>query len=264
MATVVGTMAGRELGRRMLGRGEEIIFGRDRAADIRFADEERLSRRAGSIKLIDEGVAITNLSSTHDMFVISESGTLRLPAVTLDQPAAGALLTAGTVRVTWPGSQAGRLTVDLEQRSSPAAGPAVTSVNGRTTIVPLRLNPLTKEFAVALLLTRPRLLDEPAATATPNVPDLTRQILNTMSSYRLLAEFDGQKSARARLTARTHEHLKNLRDKLTRAGLVVDGEALSPDGIAKLLVDHGVLRKPDLRLLEDTEWLTWQEREWES
>ena len=70
-------------------------------------------------------------------------------------------------------------------------------------------------------------------------------------------------SQRTKLMNRTHEHLKSLRDKLVHAQLAPAESALSPESIADLLVGHNVLRPGHLDLLDDEEWLTRQEQNWE-
>ncbi len=244
--------------------GQQVTFGRDRSADVRFPDEARLSRLAGSIRALSDGVAITNLSATHDLFVRSDTGTgtVRLATSTPGQPVASLLLTGGTTMITWPGAGRG-VAVSVEVVPVDAPVPA-RPVHGRSTGQPLVLNTATKEFAVALLLCRPRLEAVPGAMSTPSVPELTRRLLVTMSSFRLLTAFDGDPATRNRLTGRVHEHLKNLRLKIIRTGLAPAHMALSPETIADVLVTENTIRASHLRLLTDPGWLTAQEQDWET
>lgn len=261
VAVVVGTTNGTVESTHSVLVGEHLTFGRDRTVDIRFANDSRLSRLAGTIRRLPEGVAITNLSATHDLHITSASGTVRLAATVAGQPVASLLITGGSAEIIWPGSLSSSVTVHIGHSGLSAARAATGT--GRSTVHPLKLNPLTKEFAVALLLCEPRLRALPGATATPNIPDLTRQVLVRVNSFRLLAEFDTDKATRARLTARTHDHLKKLRDKLVRAKLSPEDQTLPPEAIATLLVDHNVLQAHHLGLLADPDWLTRQEQEWE-
>lgn len=243
--------------------GQQLTFGRDVSADVRLPNESRLSRLAGAVRALGDGVAITNLSASHDLYVRSDTGTgtVRLAPTAAGQPVASLLLTGGTSTITWPGAQtAAGFTVQVV--SVPADMPTRPAA-GSMTAYPLTLKPVTKEFAVALLLCRRRLEGVPGAMSTPGVPELTRQLLETMSSFRLMSQFDADPKIRSRLTARTHEHLKSLRDKLVRAGLAPEGATLSAEAIADLLVDENVLRPTHLDLLRDNAWLTAQEQEWE-
>jgi hypothetical protein len=209
-------------------------------------------------------VTIANLSATHDLYVRSDGETTRLAAAsaTAAEPAAGFLVRAGTARVSWPGADASGVEIRVRSSHRPVrSNPA--PVSDSSTHHPLTLNPSTKEFAVALLLCRPRLRAVPGETATPNVPELTRQVLEPTHSYYLLSTFETDAKLRSRLTGRVHEHLKSLRDKLVHAELARDGASLSAEAIADLLVGHNVLRPKHLALLDDEEWLTQQERNWE-
>ena len=261
-ALVTGVVGGRLQPPRRLLQGHQLTFGRERIVDVCFPDEPRLSRLAGTLRGLSEGVAVTNLSRTHDLFVSSGPETMRLAATAAGVPVASLLLGVGAARIGWQGADGSEVRLDVrgdldDETPMPAQGTA------RSTLNPLKLNELTKEFVVALFLCRPRLRAVPGANVTPNAPELTRQILVAMSSFALVAEFDNDKAARARLVSRTYEHLKSLRDKLVRAGLAMQAEGLSPESIAGLLVDNAVVRSRHLDLLRDEQWLSRQEREWE-
>lgn len=131
-----------------------------------------------------------------------------------------------------------------------------------STQIPLTLNPETKEFITALLLCRPRLLGGGPAAGPPPVPELTRQILIATNSWHLLRQFDNNEAVRARMTGRVHEHLKQLRAKLTSRGLAPPGARLSAAVIADLLIDHDVVVHRHLALLDDPAWLERQEQRW--
>lgn len=261
-ATVSGLGGIAEPAEHDLVLGQQLTFGRDRTVDVRFPGETRLSRLAGTIRGVPDGVAITNLSVTHDIHVRAATETLRLAASAAGQPMTSVLLSGGTATVTWPGSHTSSIRIALHVRPTTTAAAART-VTGRTTFHPLSLNEATKEFAVALFLCLPRLRGVPGETATPSVPELTRQILLGTNSFRLVQAFDGSRDTRTKLTNRAHEHLKSLRDKLIHAQLAPAGTALSPEAIADLLVDHNVLSARHMELLADDEWLTQQEQNWE-
>lgn len=261
-ATVSGLGGIAEPAEHALLPGQQLTFGRDRTVDVRFPGETRLSRLAGCIRGLPDGVAITNFSATHDIYVRASTETMRLAASAAGQPVASVLLGGGTASITWPGSHSSSIWITLN------AGPPVDAafartVTGRATFHPLSLNEVTKEFAVALFLCLPRLRGVPGETATSSVPELTRQILHGTNSFRLLQDFDTSRETRTKLTNRTHEHLKSLRDKLIQAQLAPAGATLSPESIADLLVDHNVLRTRHVELLDDDEWLTQQEPNWE-
>jgi hypothetical protein len=261
-ATVSGLGGGTEPADHRLSVGRQLTFGRGRTVDIRFPEESRLSRLAGSIRALPDGVAVTNLSSTHDLYVRISSETMRLAATAPGDPVTSVLLGGGSATITWPGSNASSIRVSLCP-SQPVEIASARAATGRSTFHPLSLNPLTKEFAVALFLCLPRLRAVPGETATLGVPELTRQILAGTHSFHLLQTFDAERQARTRLTNRTHEHLKSLRDKIIQAQLAPPGAALSPESVADLLVDHNVLRPRHLELLDDDAWLTQQEQNWE-
>jgi hypothetical protein len=246
---------------RTLRVGQRITFGRDRMVDIRFPEQIRLSRVAGSVRVVPDGVAITNLSSSHDLYVRTPFETVRLAATAAEQPVTSVLITGGSASVTWPGSSDSSIRIGVLGSVLPEA--PVHATTQTSTAYPLSLNPGTKEFAVALFLCLPRLRAVPGETATPSVPELTRQILHGTNSFHLLKSFDVDREARTKLTSRVHEHLKSLRDKLVQAQVAPVEAALSPEAIADLLVDHNILRTVHLDLLEDDEWLSRQEMNWE-
>lgn len=261
-ATVAGRGEAAEQIEHELCVGQQLTFGRGRHADIRFPEQTRLSRLAGSVHGLPEGVAVTNLSANHDLHVRTSSETVRLAPTRSEQPVTSVLVSSGLAIITWPGSDGSSVWIAI-QSSLSANARSVRTATGAGTVHPLTLNEATKEFAVALFLCRPRLRAVPGETATPSVPELTRQILRGTNSFHLLQRLDADREARTRLTNRTHEHLKTLRDKLIQAGLAPADAALSPESIADLLVDHNVLRSQHLDLLDDEEWLTRQEQNWE-
>ena len=242
--------------------GQQLTFGRDRSVDIRFPAQGRLSRLAGLIRGVPDGVTITNLSASHGLHVQTERETMVLVATAEGRPVTSVLVSGGSATVTWPG--AGEAAIGLAMRAVPGVGTsAVRTVTGEPTRYPLTLNELTKEFAVALFLCLPRLRAVPGRTTTPTVTDLTRQILSGTNSFHLLGRFDADRSERTKLTGRTHEHLKSLRDKIVQAGLAPPEGTLSPESVADLLVLHNVVGVRHVALLDDDDWLSRQEQNWE-
>lgn len=260
-AIVVGYSGPVAQQRRALSVGDEVTFGRGNTVTFCFPSEPRLSRLAGVIRGLDDGVVVTNLSTTHDLNVRLKNDNVRLAASVAGHPVAALLLTAGDLRITWPGAMAGYVEISINATSEPETKYNATVI-GRTTERPMSLNRNTKEFAVALLLCRPRLRADLGARVAPTVPDLTRQILEVTSSVYLLRQLDRDRETRRKMLARTHEHLKNLRDKVVQAGLVNVGVRLSVDRVADLLVTHNILTQQDLALLEDPKWINDQQRRW--
>lgn len=250
------------VGHRRLGKDEHITFGRDSTVDVCFPSEKRLSRLAGSLRSVPGGMAITNLSTTHDLYVVSDTQTICLAASGAGAPVASLLLSGGRARITWPGSRVDGLGLTSEGPSTdPRAG--ISIATGTETARPLKLNPDTKEFAVALVLCLPRLIGGPGATTTANVPELTREILDRTNSFRMINLWDTDAAIRHRLVSRTHDHLKTLRRKLRGAGLARTGTRLPAEAIANLLVTHNVVLPHHVQLLADDQWLNRQEVEWE-
>ena len=243
--------------------GKQLTFGRDRSVDIRFPAQVRLSRLAGLIRGVPDGVAITNLSSSHGLHVQTQRGTVLLVAKADGRPVTSVLVSGGAADITWPGSEGSGVRLTLRAFEAVEVV-AVRTVTGGPTYHPLSLNERTKEFAVALLLCLPRLRGVPGRMTTPTVAELTRQVLHCTSSFSLLRRFEADRADRAKLVNRTHEHLKSLRDKIVQAGLASMGAGLSPEAIADLLVLHNVVRPEHVDLVENEDWLSWQEQNWET
>jgi hypothetical protein len=186
------------------------------------------------------------------------------------------LLGVGSHDITSPRWETSRCRIlVLVAATAPEPAEPLTSGDPVSTYVALTLNPETKEFATALVLCREKLLHGPTA-AVPSVPELTRAVLRATGSLHLLARFDHEpavsggattashrphRSERARLVGRLHEHLKQLRDKVHKAGLSPTRE-LKPHELADVLIENDVITPAHLRLLVDPEWLTRQEQLW--
>lgn len=260
---------------------QRMTFGRAPDCDLVFEGDSRLSRRAGQIHHLGPVVAVTNLSTSHSLFVHAEGATRErlLPGDGSAEPASR-FLTSGTHEVTsprWEDSGC-RIVITVEPSVSPAAatGPAPdrvdTDADRLRTVVALTLNPATKEFATALVLCRSKLLNGPTAQVPP-VPELTRAVLVATGSQHLLDRFDsgigagsGQppksgRSDRDKLVGRVHDHLKQLRAKVFAAELTTSRE-LRPHELADVLIENDVVTTAHLDLLTDPGWLTTQESLW--
>lgn len=137
--------------------GDAVVFGRGPDVDLPVAAGRGLSRRAGVIAALGDGVLVTNVSRTHALYVVGPAYRIRLPRLEGgDEPPGGWYARSGTLEV---GSQAmldegGPLVVELV-RAGAGAGPddgaRVTGPHGDPTLLPLRLDPDTKLFLVALM-----------------------------------------------------------------------------------------------------------------
>lgn len=239
-----------------------LTIGRDAGCDISFPQEARLSRRAVHLSWNGFGVVIANVSRTHGLTVTAAATTARLPSRSASGPTTGFFLASGTATIagpSWPGSP---FLVTVEVGGGEVAAGSALNVALSTTHQPFRLRTDTKEFLTALMLCRPRLEDAAAAVTPLPVPQLTRQILEVTNSWHLVREFDVDESVRKTLTGRVHEHLKGLRAKVLRHGLVPEGTALSPAALVEVLVASEALTPVHLELLTDDAWLEWQESQW--
>jgi hypothetical protein len=251
---------------RLLDPGRSVDFGRDPSMEFSFPGDPRLSRRAGRITHRDEGVSVANLSSTHSLYVRTGSGRTRLPPHTRPAPPAAVVLGGGVHHVEAPSWEDNGCRITVEVSSPEVQSRAPGTAHGTRTVLPVRLNPATKEFAIALVLCRAKLIDGPAAPV-PSAAELVRQVLELTSSYSLLREFEsdqpvaGGRSTRARLLSRIHEHMRQLRTKLQAAGFASPGELLAPS-LADALIENDVVTVAHLKLLEEPSWLETQEQLW--
>src|ERR1700728_78462 len=147
--------------------GSRLIFGRGPDADLTVAVGRGLSRRAGVISAVADGVWIANISRTHALYTEGEGYRIRLPRMEDNgEPSGGWFLRSGSTLV---GS---RTMLDEGQPLSvmvPGTGqgwgldPGRVRADADATVLPLYIDPMTKLFLVALMWCRPWLLD-PAAT----------------------------------------------------------------------------------------------------
>ena len=242
--------------------GSELLIGRDVRCEVPIPDEGRLSRRAVRLRSRDGGVVVTNLSHTHAVVIDAHGSVSRLEPAGPEGADGGFVLSHGAARLSGPswGQSTFTVCISVEAGGARTALPAWPA--GSATEEPLRLQRRTKEFVVALLLCRHRLEDPTGAAVPAPVPQLTREILEATNSWHLVRDYDVDERTRVRLTRRIHEHLKTLRSKLVRSGLAPDGESISQPLMVSLLIDSGAVRRQDLALLGDDDWLRRQEQQW--
>jgi hypothetical protein len=246
----------------LLPDGGSVVLGRDPGCDLAFPEESRLSRRAVQLESSAAGVLITNLSTTHGLVIDADGAVSRLPAAPTTG-ATGGVVTRGRAELSGPAWGASTFGVTVVVDTPPVAVPVPDGVvNSTVTSEPLRLRTQTKEFVTALMLCRRRLLDATDTAPPPQVPELTRLVLEATNSWHLVHELETDERTRSRLTGRVHEHLKALRVKIVRSGLAERGARLSPGEMVELLVAAGTVTRQHLNLLEDPAWLAHQEQQW--
>ncbi len=251
-----------------LPEGGRLVFGRGPDADLPIAAGRGLSRRAGVITALGDGVWIANISRTHALYTEGEGYRIRLPRMEdQGEPSGGWFLRAGTTLV---GSRAmldeGQpLRVMVSGRGGGwAEVPDATRVwqDGDATLLPLYLDPMTKIFLVALMWCRPWLLDAAGTTPLPRTPEIAKAALEVTGAYHELERFDTDPVFRDRLSARVAEHIKVLRRKITDRGLVRGDMRLSDEVVVRVLIEHGIITAADLGRLNDPAWCSRQEDLW--
>src|SRR6266536_4174706 len=188
--------------------GSRLVFGRGPDVDLTIAVGRGLSRRAGLITTVADGIWIANISRTHALYAEGDGYRIRLPRMEeRDEPTGGWFVRAGTVLV---GSRAmldeGRpLAVIVsggDDRWGVGADGARARGDGEATLLPIYLDPMTKLFLVALMWCRPWLLDPAATTPLPRTPEIARGALEVTGAYHELERFDHDQAFRNRLSAR--------------------------------------------------------------
>jgi len=251
----------------LLRSGENIVFGRDPSVGLPLPGDPWLSRRAGEICVLPDGVRVSNLSERHALFVQMDRDRIRLPPM---EPGSCFLVT-GKVGVGSAAmldqSRAVRLVLpDRWQREelvpAPPPEPHGEHPIASTTELPIRIQADTKEFMVAFVLCRPW-LEDPARTAPlPSAPQIAEAALQITGAHHLLKEMAQDTSRRDALAGQVHEHLKGLRAKLKRSKLVRPEVSISPTVIASTLLHYDVIGPRHLALLNNPDWLTAQENKW--
>lgn len=244
--------------------GGRLVFGRGPDADLVVVAGRGLSRRAGVITGLDGGVLVTNISRTHALYAVGEAYRIRLPRLEPGgEPVGGWFVRTGTFEV---GSQAmlddgSPLRVEIAG-GAPVPGGSGSRPAGDATLLPLRLDPDTKMFLVALMWCRPWLVDPSRTTPLPRTPEIARAALEVTDAHYELERFDSDPAFRDRLAARVGEHLKSLRHKIAERGLVRPGVRLSDEVAASVLLEYAVITPADLDRLDDPAWCTRQEDLW--
>jgi hypothetical protein len=265
VAARVSTPSGLIVG---IPEGSRLVFGRGPDADLTVSAGRGLSRRAGVISAVADGVWIANISRTHALYTEGEGYRIRLPRMEDNgEPSGGWFLRAGTTLV---GSRAmlddgQALSVMVTGQDS---GWAIGFDAGRVrpdadaTVLPLYLDPMTKLFLVALMWCRPWLLDPAATVPLPRTPEIARTALEVTGAYHELERFDTDQAYRDRLSARVAEHIKVLRRKITERGLIRPDVRLSDEVVVRVLIEHGIITGADLGKLNDPAWCSRQEDLW--
>jgi hypothetical protein len=244
--------------------GGRLVFGRGPDADLVVVAGRGLSRRAGVITGLDGGVLVTNISRTHALYAVGEAYRIRLPRLEAGgEPVGGWFVRTGTFEV---GSQAmlddgSPLRIEI-LGGAPVPGGSGGGPAGDATLLPLRLDPDTKIFLVALMWCRPWLVDPSRTTPLPRTPEIARSALEVTDAHYELERFDSDPAFRDRLAARVGEHLKSLRQKIAERGLVRPGVRLSDEVVAEVLLEYAVITPADLARLDDPAWCTRQEDLW--
>jgi hypothetical protein len=252
-----------------IAEDERLVFGRGPDADVVISADRGLSRRAGMISAVRGGAWVANLSNTHALYAESDGYQIRLPPMEAPgEPSGGWFIRTGTTlvgsRAMLDDGQPVRVTV------VPTAGSAVT-LRGDTpaarpdddsTLLPLYLDPNTKLFLVALLWCRPWLIDPTRTTPLPRTPEIARAALEVTDAHYQLEQFDHDPLFRDRLAARVGEHVKVLRRKINRRGLVRTGTRLSDEVAVGVLIEHAIITFSDLGRLSDPKWCSRQEDLW--
>jgi hypothetical protein len=265
VAARVSTPSGLIVG---IPEGSRLVFGRGPDADLTVSVGRGLSRRAGVISAVADGVWIANISRTHALYTEGEGYRIRLPRMEDNgEPSGGWFLRVGTTLV---GSRA---MLDEGQGLSvmvagQGAGWGIGADSGRVrpdgdaTVLPLYLDPMTKLFLVALMWCRPWLLDPTATVPLPRTPEIARTALEVTGAYHELERFDTDQAYRDRLSARVAEHIKVLRRKITERGLIRADVRLSDEVVVRVLIEHGIITAADLGKLNDPAWCSRQEDLW--
>ena len=184
---------------------------------------------------------MTNISRSHALYAVGDGYRIRLPRLEDgDEPAGGWFVRAGTVSV---GSQAmldEGVPLRVTVLGATDTQPELESGRTTTTVLPLRLDPDTKLFLVALLWCRPWLVDPTRRTPLPRTPEIAREALVVTDAHYELERFDTDPAFRDRLSARVGEHVKALRQKITERGLAARAVRLSDEVVASVLLEHAV------------------------
>jgi hypothetical protein len=252
---------------RPLHLGDSLVFGRGTDVDLRLGGDIWLSRRMGEIRVLEDGVRVTNLSRKHALHVETGEDAIKLPVTMAVEDAGAYLLPAGLSLI----GTAAMLTdgravrIVVSDGWGPASSPlpvAATHTRQLSTQPRLKLDPMTKEFMVALLLCRPWLSDAARLAPLPTAPQIAKEALRVTAAHGELKRFNADAKARELITEQVHRPLRELRNKLRAQGLVNSSIGLGLENVAAALLYYDIITKDHLALLEDPEWLTAQEDKW--
>jgi hypothetical protein len=263
MAARVSTPSGLVVG---IPEGGRLVFGRGPDADLTISVGRGLSRRAGVIAAVADGVWIANISRTHALYTEGEGYRIRLPRMENGgDPESGWYLRAGTALI---GSRAmldegqGLSVMVAGQGGDSGADTGRIRPDGDATVLPLYLDPMTKLYLVALMWCRPWLLDPAATQPLPRTPEIARAALEVTGAYHELERFDTDPGFRDKLSGRVAEHIKVLRRKISERGLIRSDVRLSDEVVVRVLIEHGIITAADLGRLNDPAWCSRQEDLW--
>jgi hypothetical protein len=263
MGARVSTPSGLVVG---IPEGGRLVFGRGPDADLTISVGRGLSRRAGVIAAVADGVWIANISRTHALYTEGEGYRIRLPRMENGgDPESGWFLRAGTALI---GSRAmldegqGLSVMVAGQGGDFGAGTGRVRADGDATVLPLYLDPMTKLYLVALMWCRPWLLDPAATQPLPRTPEIARAALEVTGAYHELERFDTDPGYRDKLSGRVAEHIKVLRRKISERGLIRGDVRLSDEVVVRVLIEHGIITAADLGRLNDPAWCSRQEDLW--
>jgi transcriptional regulator with XRE-family HTH domain len=249
--------------------GKRLVFGRGSGADLTLMAGPGLSRRAGVISAVADGVWIANISRTHALYAEGKGYRIRLPRMEYSgEPPGGWFLRSGMVlvgsRAMLDDGQALSVMVagDIAEWSIGYEAAQQRLAAGDETVLPLYLDPMTKLFLVALLWCRPWLLDPAATEPLPRTPEIARAALEVTGASRGLERFDVDPAFRDRLSARVSEQIKVLRRKIAERGLIRSDVRLSDEVVVRALIEHGIITVADLSHLSDPSWSSRQEDLW--
>jgi hypothetical protein len=249
-----------------LSPGARLKFGRSRLADIVIVDRT-LSRLAGELHAVPSGVEITNLSTTHVLEVMIDGRFSRLVKRLDPAPPASLIIAAGKAKVGSPGMhrQGTALTIQIEvptglQHLSIPTSPLYDDAS--RTRRPLDIQPVTKEFVTALMLCHDWLRDPRRSSSLPKARDIARACLEAVAAHHLLTLFDSEEHTRIAITSQIQDHIKHLKNKLQKSGLVPADTKVTTPFLAETLINLEILNAADLGLLDDQAWLSIQENLW--
>jgi len=265
LAARVSTPSGLVVG---IPEGTRLVFGRGQDADLTVAVGRGLSRRAGVISAVADGVWMANISRTHALYTEGEGYRIRLPRMEDNgEPPGGWFLRSGEARIGSRAMLDDGMALSVMVVSRPR-GLGLSPEHARirpdseATVLPLYLDPMTKLYLVALMWCRPWLLDPAAAEPLPRTPEIARAALEVTGAYHELERFDTDQAYRDRLAARVAEHIKVLRRKITERGLMRADVRLSDEVVVRVLIEHGIITAADLGRLNDPVWCSRQEDLW--